>query len=50
MAVVKFLALLLRRAPQTWLVEDGDVWYYLEGKEGVMLVGLHQVDGKAILL
>ncbi len=30
-----------------WL-KDGDTWYYLEGKEGVMLVGSHQVDGKAM--
>ena len=28
-----------------WL-KDGDAWYYLEGKEGVILIGLHQVDGK----
>ena len=26
--------------------KDHDMWYYLESKEGAMLVGLNQVDGK----
>ena len=52
MAVVKrFLALLRYVGAQTGFnLKDGDAWYYLEGKEGVMLVGLHQVDGKTIFV